>query len=129
MERPGILLLGAGALGVFFTSKLAKAGALAAVAARSDCEAAKARGYEVEDKGIVSRFRPDHVIRNAAECPFAPDYILITSKVLPEIDPAKLTQGVPLKPSTAIVLIQNGIEIERPFAVLFPGQEILSAVA
>ena len=129
MEQPRILLLGAGALGVFFTSKLAKAGALTAVAARSDHTAAKEHGYEIDDRGTVSRFRPGHVIRNAAECPFEPDYILITSKVLPEIDPAKLTDGVPLKPSTAIVLIQNGIDIESRYAELFPRHEILSAVA
>ncbi len=129
MERTGILLVGAGALGVFFASKLAKAGALTAVVARSDYEAAKTCGYEVNDKGSISRFRPDHVIRNAAECPFPPDYLLITSKVLPEIDPAKLTAGMPLKPSTVIVLIQNGIGIEGKIAELFPGHEVLSAVA
>ena len=60
MEQPRILLLGAGALGVFFASKLAKAGALTAVAARSDYEVAKTQGYEVEDRGTVSRFRDAH---------------------------------------------------------------------
>ena len=129
MERAKVLLLGAGALGVFFASKLAKAGAETAVVARSDYEAAKAHGYEVEDRGTVSRFQPGHVIRCAAECPFTPDYILITSKVLPDADPARLTAGVPLSGSTVIVLIQNGIAIEEPIAALFPKQEILSCIA
>ena len=129
MERVKVLLLGAGALGVFFASKLAKAGAEIAVAARSDYEAAKAHGYEVEDRGTVSRFQPGHVIRSAAECPFTPDYILITSKVLPDADPARLTAGVPLSDSTVIALIQNGIAIEEPIAALFPKQELLSCIA
>lgn len=129
MERTRVLLIGAGALGVFFTSKLAKAGVECAVAARSDYQAARANGYEINDRDAVSRFMPDHVIRNPAECPFTPDYILITSKVLPEADPARLTSGVPLTDSTVIVLIQNGIGIEEKIAGLFPEQEILSAVA
>ena len=129
MERIKVLLTGAGALGVFFTSKLAAAGAECAVVARSDYEAVKTSGYEISDRGCVSRFMPAKVIRSAAECPFTPDYILITSKVLPETDPAGLTAGVPLSGSTAVVLIQNGIGIEDPAAKIFPGQEILSAVA
>ena len=129
MERSKVLLIGAGALGVFFASKLAKAGAETAIVARSDYETAKLRGYEVDDKGTVNRYLPDHVIRRAAECPFIPDYILFTAKVLPEADPAKLTAGIILKPSTAVVLIQNGIAIEDKIAELFPKQEILSAVA
>ena len=129
MERTRVLLLGAGALGVFFASKLAKAGAETAIVARSDYDTAKAHGYEVEDRGTVSRFQPGHVIRSAAECPFTPDYIIITSKVLPDADPARLTAGVPLSDSTVVVLIQNGIAIEEPIAALFPKQEILSCIA
>ena len=53
MERAKVLLLGAGALGVFFASKLAKAGAETAIVARSDYQTAKAHGYEVEDRGTV----------------------------------------------------------------------------
>ena len=129
MERAKVLLLGAGALGVFFTSKLAAAGAETAVAARSDYEPVRTRGYEINDRGTVSRFMPDHVIRHAAECPFTPDYVIVAAKVLPEIRPEDLTAGLPLSDSTVIVLIQNGIEIEAPYACLFPKQEILSAVA
>ena len=129
MERAKVLLLGAGALGVFFASKLSAAGAETAVAARSDFDAVRADGYEIDDRGTVSRFVPDHVIRRAAECPFTPDYVIVAAKVLPEIRPEELTAGLPLSGSTAIVLIQNGIGIEGPFAACFPKQEILSAVA
>lgn len=124
-----VLLVGAGALGVFFTSKLAAAGAQTAVVARSDYETASIHGYEINDKGTVCRFQPDFVIRSAAQCPFTPDYLLITSKILPEVDLKKLTAGVPVSPSTVIVLIQNGIAIEEPVAEIFPRQEILSTVA
>jgi len=123
------LWLGAGALGVFFASKLANAGVKIALTARSDYEAASTCGYEIDDRGTVSLFRPDHVLRNAAECPFTPDYLFITAKVLPGLDLAALTAGAPLSPSTVIVLIQNGIGIEEPVARLFPKQEILSSIA
>ena len=129
MERAKVLLLGAGALGVFFTSKLAAAGAETVVAARSDYDAVRTRGYEIDDRGTVSRFVPDQVIRSAAECPFSPDYVIVAAKVLPEIRPEILTAGLPLSDPTAIVLIQNGIGIEGPFADCFPKHEILSAVA
>ena len=129
MERAKVLLLGAGALGVFFTSKLAAAGAETAVAARSDYDAVRSNGYGIDDRGTVGRFLPDHVIRRAAECPFTPDYVIVAAKVLPEVRPEELTAGLPLSGSTVIVLIQNGIGIEPPYAGLFPKQEILSAVA
>ena len=129
MGHVKILLTGAGALGVFFASKLAKAGAAVAVVARSDFEAASKYGYEINDKGTVYRFQPECVIREPAECPFVPDYLLITSKVLPGADPVKLTAGAPMAPSTAVVLIQNGIATEEKIAQRFAGHEILSASA
>ena len=129
MERAKILLIGAGGLGVFFTSRLASAGAETAVVARHDFAAASAGGYEVNDRGTVSRYVPDYVIRSAAECPFVPDYVLIAAKVLPGAEPSVLTAGMPCSRDTVIVLIQNGIGIENAAAEVFPDNELLSAVA
>jgi len=52
----------------------------------------------------------------------------VATKVLPEINIHSLI-GARVYPQTAIVLLQNGIDIEAPAATSFPGNEIISAIA
>jgi 2-dehydropantoate 2-reductase len=49
-------------------------------------------------------------------------------KVLPEIDTAAIIKEV-VGAETAIVLLQNGVEIEEPVARAFPDNEIISGLA
>src|ERR1043165_6450132 len=124
-----VLIVGAGAVGALFGSALARQGARVAVVCRSDFDAVSRDGYDIRSPLFGDhRFRPDHVYREAAECREPPDYLLLTSKVLESVDRAALIRPA-VGPRTAIVLIQNGVDIEAPIAAAFPDNELLSSLA
>jgi 2-dehydropantoate 2-reductase len=124
-----ILIVGAGAVGALFGSALARQGARVAVVCRSDYDAVKRDGYDIRSPVFGDhRFRPQQVYRDVAECRQPPDYLLLTSKVLDSVDRAALIRPA-VGPSTVIVLIQNGVDIEAPLAAAFPDNELLSSLA
>ena len=130
MEKIKILNVGTGALGAYFMGRLAQTGRAAiSVLLRSDYEAVKKNGFQVfSDKGDFI-FHPAGVWHSAAEYPETPDYIVVTSKVLPEIDLPAMIAPALKSPKTVIVLIQNGIGIEDAVAKAFPDHELISTVA
>jgi 2-dehydropantoate 2-reductase len=128
-DSPVILIIGAGAIGALYGSALARAGARVSVVCRSDFEVVKRDGYQIDSPLLGQhRFRPQAVYREAAECVPAPDYVILTSKVLEEVDRAALIRPA-VGPGTVIVLIQNGIDIEAEIASAFPDNELLSSLA
>lgn len=124
-----ILLIGPGAVGVYFCGRLAEAGAEVSVVARSDYDTVKAHGYEIASSAGDFRFTPAAVLKEAAEYPGEPDWIIAATKVLPEIDLAGLMRGAIRSPHTRILLIQNGIFIEAPVAAAFPDNPLYSGAA
>ena len=124
-----ILIVGAGAVGALYGSALATQGARVSVVCRSEYEVVSRDGYDIRSRLLGDhRFRPERVYRNVAECREPPDYLLLTSKVLENVDRAALIRpGV--GPRTVIVLIQNGVDIEAPIAAAFPDNELLSSLA
>jgi len=126
--KPRILVVGTGAIGGFYGGKLAQAGARVATLCRSDYDTVNAKGISVSSTLGDFHFTPDKVIRNLSEYSPPPDYILVGLKVLPEIDTAKTIKHV-VGPETAIVLLQNGVEIEEPVARAFPNNQIISGLA
>jgi 2-dehydropantoate 2-reductase len=124
-----VLIVGAGAVGALFGSALARQGARVSVVCRSDYEAVSRDGYDIRSAHFGDhRFRPDRVYRQVAECREPPDYLLLTSKVLENVDRAALIRPA-VGPRTVIVLIQNGVDIEPPVAAAFPDNELLSSLA
>lgn len=126
-----VLVVGAGAIGVYFASRLAQSGfAEVAVISRSDSEALAANHGEYEVQSCLGdyRFRPEHVYRSAAEMPEKPDIILCALKVLPGVDPVALCRDA-VGPHTSFLVIQNGVHNEDPFYAAFPDHEIIGAVA
>lgn len=125
-----ILLVGAGSLGVYFISRLARSGFVeTALVVRSEYEVvSRQRGYSISDKGEEYFFQPDHILRNTTDCPFEPDYIFLCTKVLPGIPVAELIRPA-LAAKTIIVLIQNGIDIENEIAAAFPEHSLFSSIA
>jgi 2-dehydropantoate 2-reductase len=123
-----ILVVGTGAIGGFYGGKLAQAGASVSTLCRSDYELVKSKGITVTSTLGDFHFTPEKVIRNLGEYGPPPYYILVGLKVLPEIDTAKIIKEV-VGPETAIVLLQNGVEIEEPVARAFPDNEIISGLA
>lgn len=129
MDKIRILTVGAGAVGAYFTGRLAQKGAEVSVVARSDYNEVRQNGYDVKSIAGDFVFKPAGVYRDAAAYPGNPDYIFLCSKVLPEINQAALIRGAVKSPKTVIVLIQNGIGIEDSVAEAFPQNEILSCTA
>jgi 2-dehydropantoate 2-reductase len=124
-----VLIVGAGAVGALFGSALARQGARVAVVCRSDYDVVSREGYDIRSPVFGDHcFRPDFVYREVAECREPPDYLLLTSKVLESVDRAALIRPA-VGRRTAIVLIQNGVDIEAPIAAAFPENELLSSLA
>lgn len=128
-EGPSILIVGAGAVGALFGSALARQGARVSVVCRSDFEVVSREGYNIRSPLLGDhRFQPAKVLREVADCATAPDYLILTVKVLPNVDRAALIRPA-VGPQTVIVLIENGIDIEPEIAAAFPNNELLSSLA
>ena len=124
-----ILVVGAGAIGAFYGGVLARSGCEVSVVARSDYETVAREGYRIESavQGDLS-FRPAQVVRSGGEYRGEADYALCTLKQVRGMDRAALIRPA-LAPRTAIVLVQNGIDVEEEIATAIPDHELISGVA
>lgn len=123
-----VLVVGAGAVGCFYGASLARAGAEVTTVHRSDYAIVANHGVHIDSVDGGDHFRPHRVLRAVEAYGEAPDYLLLTAKVLPGWDQAAWIRPA-VAPGTVIVLLQNGVEIEPPMARAFPHQELLSALA
>jgi 2-dehydropantoate 2-reductase len=127
MPNPRVLVVGTGAIGGYYGGRLAQAGARVSVVSRSDYDVVRDNGIQVKSFLGDFKYRPEQVLRRASEYDCRADYIIVATKVLPEVDVYELIREA-VGPETTIVLIQNGIEIEGPFVKAFPDNEVISAV-
>lgn len=124
-----ILVIGAGGVGIYFSGRLAQAGAKVSVVARSDYDIASRSGYDVHSVAGDFHFVPDEVLKSAADYQGDPDYVILSAKVLPEVNAVELLRPAVRSKKTVIMLIQNGIDIERSIAEAFPENQLLSTIA
>ncbi len=127
-QKTKILLVGTGAVGSYFGGKLSQADVQMSALCRSDYNIVEKSGIEIKSYKGDFHFKPEEVIQNASDCSFVPDYILVSLKVLPEVDIPAIIKPV-VGPETVIVLIQNGIEIETDVVDAFSDNEVISAIA
>lgn len=129
-QKPRVLILGAGAIGGFYGQALALAGADVSVVCRSEYDIVKTSGYQIlsESRGD-SIFQPSQVLKSASDYQGGPpDYLIVTLKITKGIDRVSLMKSV-VGPSTVIVLIENGVEIEQEIQAAYPKNEIISCLA
>ena len=124
-----ILVIGAGGVGIYFSGRLAQVGARVSVVARSDYAVASRSGYEIHSVAGDFHFIPEAVLKSAADYEGEADYVILTSKVLPDVNAVELLRPAVRSPKTVIVLIQNGIDIEKKIAEAFPKNQLLSTIA
>ena len=124
-----VLVIGAGAIGGFYGSLLAKAGADVAVVCRSDYTHVTQHGFIIDSQMLgTCAFTPSQVLKNAAEYKGTADYVLLCTKVVPSVDRVALLRPA-VTADTAIVFIQNGVEIEQEILSAFPDNEVISGLA
>jgi 2-dehydropantoate 2-reductase len=123
-----VLVIGSGAVGSFYGALLAKQGVEVSVLARSDYDQVREHGIEIVSPLGNYHFRPHQVVRDAARLWRKPDYVLLCIKVVEAADRVGLLRDA-VGPRTAIVLICNGIDIEREIAAAFPDSELISGLA
>ena len=139
--------MGAGAVGLFYGSRLhqPKNNVLVSLVCRSNYEAIKKHGVKLQTHNFGDyTFHPENTFNSVQQASDVLqtargrkeeiprwDYVVVTTKALPpsdaSISEANLINPV-VSPGTTIVLIQNGIGIERPYAEAFPDNALLSAV-
>ncbi|KAK1147354.1 hypothetical protein N8T08_001434 [Aspergillus melleus] len=131
-----ILLYGVGSVGAIYLHQLQRAGCTVTAICRSNHDAVRTSGFTMTSAlfGTVT-YRPDHVYRSVYDLPRdqAYDYIIVTAKCFPDSTPSLAEQlrpalTNPSRPTTAIVLAQNGIDIETPIAAAYPDNPLISAV-
>jgi len=129
MTQKHILIVGAGAIGAFYGGLLAKAGAYVSVVCRSDYQQVNQYGYQIQSEVLGDWvFKPVETLKQAADSTQPIDYLILCTKVTPDIDRVGLIRKA-VKPETCLVMIQNGINIEQPLQAAFPNNEIISGLA
>ena len=125
---PNILVVGTGAIGGFYGGKLSQAGANVATVCRTDYRDIQKQGIEITSPLGNFHFAPKQVLPSVEEYTLTPDYIIVGFKVLPEIDVSTIIRPAVGK-KTTIVLLQNGINVEKHVANNFPENQIVSGLA
>ncbi|KKY20018.1 putative 2-dehydropantoate 2-reductase family [Phaeomoniella chlamydospora] len=133
-----VLLVGSGGIGTIAALNL-ETGGRAAVSAvlRSNFAAVEKRGFNIKscDHGVVNGFKPTELlssIPNVATGNISPfDYIVCTTKNIPDVPPtlAEIIKPAVTPGHSVVVLVQNGLNIERPILAAFPSNIVLSGVS
>jgi len=127
-DKPDVLVIGAGAIGSFYGAILKRAGCTVSVVLRSDYDAVKADGFRFTSPLGELSWTPDQVYQPGDTPVRHPDYVLLCVKVLPGVDRAELVRPW-MGEHTGLVLIENGLDIERELADAFPRNPLVSCLA
>lgn len=132
-DRPKVLVLGTGPIGAIYAYLFHCANSQVTTVCRSNYDAISSNGIRIlsQQLGQVS-FTPHAVVRDVRDCDSAErkefDYVLVTTKAVSDDSTLLDALQLVLSPRTVIVLIQNGIGIEAPYASRFPEQVVSSVV-
>ncbi|KAH7321626.1 2-dehydropantoate 2-reductase [Rhexocercosporidium sp. MPI-PUGE-AT-0058] len=130
-----VLIFGTGSIGATYAFVLSRAVPESNIVTvcRSNYDSASKDGFTINSSiwGENQKVRPVIVrsVDEAATTDPAPfDYVLVCSKALPTIPSTAEMIRPAVSPNTKIVLIQNGIAIEEPYARLYPSNPLLSTI-
>tara|TARA_A100001391_G_scaffold113172_2_gene76097 strand:+ start:1668 stop:2588 length:921 start_codon:yes stop_codon:yes gene_type:complete len=127
-SQPHALIIGAGAIGSFYGAILKRAGCTVSAVVRSEYDAVKENGFQFESPlGDIS-WAPDYLYKDGDTPDAVPDYVILATKVLPDSDRVALVKPW-VGEGTRIVLIQNGLDIERELADAYPNNPVISCLA
>ncbi|KAK3292506.1 ketopantoate reductase PanE/ApbA-domain-containing protein [Chaetomium fimeti] len=141
-DRPvHIVFVGAGAVGCFYASRLhhPSHNIHVSLIARSNYKALTEHGVQLQTHTFGDyTFRPHAVFPSVAAAAANPnpsgagprewDYIIVTTKALPDRSDDSALIAPLVGANSCIVLIQNGVGVEQPYRIRFPATPIISAV-
>ncbi|KAJ2156397.1 hypothetical protein GGF46_005220 [Coemansia sp. RSA 552] len=132
--KPHVLIVGGGAIGALFAWRLHLSDTvLVSVVCRSNYQVVRGRGYLIDSaqfgRGVYRPYRVFETVEEATNDGQTYDYVVVALKALPNIyDGAeRITRAV--HDHTMVLLFQNGIGIEEPFAKRFPHTPLVSTVS
>lgn len=138
MSKLNILVVGLGGIGSIYSFLLRRARSSSqsvhlSFVARSNYGVIKDSGIAIQSAKFGNhKVMPDALYRTTEEAGGAGvtyDYIICTTKSLPNQSTAALLRPVVTTSQSTIVLIQNGLGIERPIHEAFPDNTVLSCTA
>ncbi|PWN29344.1 2-dehydropantoate 2-reductase [Jaminaea rosea] len=133
-----ILVVGAGAVGCFYASRLhsPERGVLVSLVCRSNYPTIKAKGVHLKTRDFGEyHFTPHRAYGSIAEA--AEDgktlggwqHVVVTTKALPDqVDDSASIAPLVSEGRTVVSLIQNGVGIEQPHRSRFPSNPVVSCV-
>ncbi|KAJ5151102.1 Ketopantoate reductase ApbA/PanE [Penicillium canariense] len=138
-QKARVLIVGTGGVGTLAAYALEQGGKAEVTAVmRSNYNAVQKNGISINSAQYgngIKGWRPTRickVVPNTAKENLPPfDFILVTTKNIPEISPtvSDIIAPAVTPHKTAIVLCQNGINIEKPLISCFPTNPIISSVS
>ena len=122
-----ILVIGAGAIGSYYSARLAQRGCKIIIYSRNDAKLISQNGIVI--KSYLGDFsqKPYRVVDDLKNLDEEVDYILVATKSLPNIDLRAMIAKV-ISAKTKIILIQNGIYVEDVIVKNF-ANELISCIA
>ncbi|CAK7221351.1 hypothetical protein SCUCBS95973_004465 [Sporothrix curviconia] len=137
-DKKNVLLVGSGAIGTLAAFSLTAGGRADVTAVlRSNYAVVEESGFVVDsfDYGLHEGWKPSKVLNKVPDVtadglpPY--DYIVVATKNYPDIPPtvSEIIAPAVTPGHTAIVLIQNGLNIEKPLVAAFPTNAIVSGVS
>ncbi|KAG6357632.1 hypothetical protein INS49_013509 [Diaporthe citri] len=134
--KANVLLVGSGGVGTMAAYALEKGGKASVTAVlRSNYKAVNEDGFHINSiqHGNIKNWKPSTIrntIPNVTDEDLHYNYVVITTKNIADVPPAMTDVIAPaVTPGlTNILLLQNGLNIERPFTKAFPTNPILSGI-
>lgn len=122
------LIIGTGGIGGLYGSILHSNGIDVTIAANRDFTSVSQTGITVSSPHGPFHFPSSNIIQIGSPAPKPVDVIILTTKVLPSIDFQAIITPY-LSPTTTLVCLQNGINIEQHYLDIFPNISLISGVA
>jgi 2-dehydropantoate 2-reductase len=139
MSKIKVLVIGGGGVGTMAAYALESAGeAEVTMVLRSNFNAVKQNGFTIDSiqhGHDITGWRPSHLIEkvpsitDVAAAPF--DYVIVATKNIPDVKPTvvDIVKEAVTPSKTSILLLQNGLNIEKPVISRFPDNVVLSGVS
>ncbi|KAF5240663.1 hypothetical protein FANTH_9467 [Fusarium anthophilum] len=129
-----ILIVGVGSIGIVYSVIFTRAGAEVVCVCRSNYDEAKASGLKLESQLFGDQTIHPTVVSSIDEAagtsdkPF--DYVVVTTKSFPgtQLQSVQSLKHVLKNNTTSVVLLQNGIGIERDYHQEHPDTQLISGV-